>query len=164
MRPISQMTMRAKHLLLTLLWISSAPAAFAGCDGTMFGVTSEDPLLSSVDITFTPVYSSATTSGTSNCPDWDLASYEQQARFRFLVANREQLQEQIATGHGEHVNALATLFACSPTGQAQFASFLRLHQQRLTHHLDHSSPQVIIPEMQQWIHAHPSLRYECSAS
>ena len=34
----------------------------------MMGATSEDPLLSSVDLSFSPIYSSATTSGTGHGP------------------------------------------------------------------------------------------------
>ncbi len=76
--------------------------SFAGCEGTMMGATSGDPLLSSVDLTFSPIYSSATTSGTSNCPNWDIALQERFARWQFLVANQSILEEEIATGHGPH--------------------------------------------------------------
>ena len=74
-------------LLLTSLFFLGVAESFAGCEGTMMGATSEDPLLSSVDLTFSPVYSSATTSGTSNCPNWDIALQERFARWQFLVAN-----------------------------------------------------------------------------
>ena len=73
-------------LLLTSLFFLGVAESFAGCEGTMMGATSEDPLLSSVDLTFSPIYSSATTSGTSNCPNWDIALQERFARWQFLVA------------------------------------------------------------------------------
>lgn len=129
------------------------------------GATNEDPLLSSVDITFSPIYSSATTSGTSNCPNWDIALWEKRARFEFLVANREFLQEEISQGAGPHTSALAALYRCSSLGQVQFSAFLRLHQQRINYHLrPEAQPEALVPELSEWIQLHPSLRHECATS
>ena len=87
----------------------------------MMGATSEDPLLSSVDLTFSPIYSSATTSGTSNCPNWDIALQERFARWQFLVANQSILEEEIATGHGPHSEALGALYYCSEVVNSSLA-------------------------------------------
>ena len=42
------------------------------CRGEGFlGISSKDPIMSWVDLTFSPVYTSASTSGTSGCKNWD---------------------------------------------------------------------------------------------
>ncbi len=149
-------------LLLTSLFFLGVAESFAGCEGTMMGATSEDPLLSSVDLTFSPIYSSATTSGTSNCPNWDIALQERFARWQFLVANQAMLEEEIATGHGPHSEALGALYYCSEVGQQQFGNFLRLHQERIDFHLNSTGQvEALVPVLSQWIQSHPSLRHEC---
>ena len=44
----------------------------AACRGEGFmGISSRDPIMSWVDLTYSPIYSSASTSGTLGCKNWD---------------------------------------------------------------------------------------------
>ena len=57
----------------------------AACRGEGFmGVSTNDPIQSFVDITFSPVYSSASTSGTLGCKDWNFSQFLEQSRMQFL--------------------------------------------------------------------------------
>ena len=53
----------------------------AACRGEGYmGISSRDPIMSWVDLTYSPIYSSASTSGTSGCKNWDFG-YERYTEF-----------------------------------------------------------------------------------
>ena len=57
----------------------------AGCTSKGFlGATPEDPVMSVVDISLSPVYSFATTSGTSGCKNWDFGQLLKNERINFV--------------------------------------------------------------------------------
>ncbi|GIT07929.1 MAG: hypothetical protein CM1200mP30_15590 [Pseudomonadota bacterium] len=57
------------------------------------GISSRDPIMSWVDLTYSPVYSSASTSGTLGCKNWDFG-YERYTEYvlrQFIKKSHEQL-------------------------------------------------------------------------
>ena len=53
-----------------LIFIKAEPQAACRGEGFM-GISSRDPIMSWVDLTYSPIYSSASTSGTLGCKNWD---------------------------------------------------------------------------------------------
>ena len=91
----------------------SAGNLHAACAGEGFmGASSGDPVMSMVDITFSPLYSSSTTSGTSGCQNWDFALHLQKEREKFVRIRHQQLLEQSSAGDGPLLEAWSMLMAC----------------------------------------------------
>ncbi len=103
-----------KRLSLGLLiGIGITTSAWAGCDGSgMMGATQENPIVSTVDLSFSPTYSVSSTSGTSGCKNWDFARYLEEERERYLASNKRDLLENIAQGAGPHLQAFSQLAGC----------------------------------------------------
>lgn len=104
-----------KRLFLgVLIGFGATASAWAGCSGSgMMGATPENPIMSTVDITFSPTYSVSSTSGTSGCKNWDFAQWLREERTRYLAQNQTELLENIAQGQGPHLQALAQLAGCT---------------------------------------------------
>ena len=84
-------------ILLTvsiIIFFSLKTELQAGCRGEGFmGISSRDPIMSWVDLTYSPIYSSASTSGTLGCKNWDFG-YERYTEYvlrQFLKKSHEQL-------------------------------------------------------------------------
>ncbi len=73
------------------------------------GFASENPGMFSVDLTLSPTFAAASTSGTSGCQQWHYA----QEQDRFLETQWEQLAQESAQGGGPHLMALSRLMGCS---------------------------------------------------
>ena len=61
------------------------------------GISSRDPIMSCVDLTYSPIYSSASTSGTSGCKNWDFG-YERYTEFalrQFLKKSHDQFLDEV---------------------------------------------------------------------
>ena len=75
----------------------------AACRGEGYmGISSRDPIMSWVDLTYSPIYSSASTSGTSGCKNWDFG-YERYTEFalrQFLKKSHEQFLSETVQGKG----------------------------------------------------------------
>ena len=78
-------------------------------------------------MTFSPVYSSATTSGTSGCQNCDFATFLKEERLNFVRIHHEILLEQSSKGKGPQLEVLASLMSCEPEVQTQFNRMLRSH-------------------------------------
>ena len=76
------------------------------------GVSTNDPIMLWVDITYSPVYSSASTSGTLGCKDWNFSQFLEQSQMQFLQQSHTQLLVETVQGHGPHLEALAKLMTC----------------------------------------------------
>ncbi|MGK5093106.1 DUF3015 family protein [Deltaproteobacteria bacterium TL4] len=147
---------------LSLVWGGAPEKALAGCEGTYLGITQKNPIFSTLDLTMSPFYSAATTSGTSGCPNWDFVQYLEQSRYQLLISKKEQLLEESSQGTGPHLKALALMMGCRESSAQAFGEMLQLHFVRLSYYLHDSevSPNVV-SLLEQWIKEHPSLREEC---
>ena len=111
-----------------MILILSIANLHAACSGEGFmGVTSGDPVMSMVDITFSPIFSSSTTSGTSGCQDWDFALILQKEREKFVRIQHQGLLEQSSAGQGPLLEAWSKLMSCPNEVQPRFNLVLRSH-------------------------------------
>ena len=109
-----------KNIYLHIFLISGLIFLFLGasfqlkgaCRGEGFmGISSKDPIMSWVDLTFSPVYTSASTSGTSGCKNWDFP-YEQYMEYvirEFIDNSQKQLLAETVKGYGTHLEALSMM-------------------------------------------------------
>jgi len=158
--------MRVHHYrrfgILVIFLMGWGGSAHAGCEGTFVGATDDNPIFSSVDVTFSPTYSGATTSGTSKCPNWDFVQYLDKSRQQFIVKEKLRLMEEIAQGQGRQLNALAQMMGCPATGYSPFSKLLHDHYQQVSKHLmdvDHSKQ--VLDLVKAWVQANPVLKNEC---
>ena len=63
------------------------------------GLASKDPGMLSVNVTFSPTFAGASTSGTSGCKQWKFSA---QVRQEFVESQWAQLREASAQGRGAH--------------------------------------------------------------
>ena len=138
----------------------------AACRGEGFmGVSTNDPIMSWVDITFSPVYSSASTSGTLGCKNWNISQFLEQSRMQFLQKSHTQLLEETVQGHGPHLEALAKLMTCPQSSAEAFSKMLWEHRQQ-TVQIFETAKQTpeFLAELRKWITANRQLRNNCSLS
>ena len=105
----------------------------AACRGEGYmGISSRDPIMSWVDLTYSPIYSSASTSGTSGCKNWDFGyeSYTENVLKRFLKKSHEQFLFETVKGHGPHIEALSRLMACPHSSKDAFSDMLKEYRQQ----------------------------------
>jgi len=62
------------------------------------GVSTNDPIMSWVDLTSSPVYTSASTSGTSGCKNWEFSQYLERTRRQFIKKSQRQLLVETVQG------------------------------------------------------------------
>jgi hypothetical protein len=111
-------------LLLTMTAFFWSNVLWACHKGGPMGFASNDPGAFSLDITISPTYTGASTSGTAGCKDWD---YSMHQRNHYLETQWTFLSEEAAQGKGEHLTALAQIMGCGEERQSQFRVFLRYH-------------------------------------
>lgn len=150
-------------LIVFLFWGSET--VYAGCEGGFVGASDRNPVMSSVDITFSPVYSSATTSGTSGCPNWNFSQYLDMSREKFVLIKKEALIEETVQGDGQHLHALASLMGCSTSGYPLFTNMMRLHYNRVNYYFQRpNQARRFLNHLKQWVREHPFLSQECKLS
>ena len=138
----------------------------AACRGEGFlGVSSKDPIMSWVDLTYSPVYSSASTSGTSGCKNWDLTQYLEREQRQFIKKSHQQLLVEMVRGQGPHLVALARLMECPQSSSKVFAVMLWEHRQHTVHFFETAkqTPEFMT-ELRKWIKGDPELRKTCGLS
>ena len=138
----------------------------AACRGEGFmGVSSKDPIMSWVDLTYSPVYSSASTSGTLGCKNWDFTQYLEREQRKFIKNSHQQLLVETVRGQGPHLVALARLMECPQSFSKVFAGMLWEHRQK-TVQLFETAKQTpeFMTELIKWIKAEPKLRNTCGMS
>ena len=105
----------------------------AACRGEGYmGISSRDPIMSWVDLTYSPIYSSASTSGTSGCKNWDFG-YERYTEYvlrQFLKKSHEQFLSETVQGEGPHIEALSRLMACPHSSLDAFSDLLKEYRQQ----------------------------------
>ena len=127
------------------------------------GVTSKDPVMSIVDLTFSPLYSSSTTSGTSGCQNWDFAFFLQKEREKFVRIQYQGLLEESSSGQGALLGAWSKLMACPFEVQTQFNLMMRDHFSESVLVLNSPQRAKAYPEkVKSWILQNPVLRIACN--
>ena len=129
------------------------------------GASTNDPILSLVDITFSPVYSSASTSGTLGCKNWNISQFLEQSRMQFLQQSHTELLVETVQGQGPHLEALAKLMSCTQSSAAAFSIMLWKHRQQTVQIFETAkqTPEFLV-ELRKWIAANQELRNNCSLS
>ena len=153
-------------LLSSILLLGESTQLHAACRGEGFmGVSSNDPIMSWVDLTYSPTYSSASTSGTLGCKNWNFSQYIEHVRRKFLKQTHSQLLAETVQGHGSHLEALTTLMTCPPSSVETFSGMLWAHRQQTVEIFETSKQsQEFLTELRKWIKANPELRNTCRLS
>lgn len=117
-----------KIILLLITILLSKEEIVACHKGGPMGFATNDPGAFSLDITISPTYTGASTSGTAGCKDWD---YSHQQRKFFLETQWSYLSEDVARGKGDHLSAFTKIMGCENERSIQFASLIREHYSAL---------------------------------
>ena len=153
-------------LLSSILLLGKSTQLHASCRGEGFmGISSNDPIMSWVDLTYSPTYSSASTSGTLGCKNWNFTQHIEHVRRKFLKQTHSQLLAEAVQGHGSHLEALTTLMTCPPSSVETFSGMLWAHRQQTVEIFETSKQsQEFLTELRKWIKANPELRNTCRLS
>ncbi|MBF0278432.1 MAG: DUF3015 family protein [SAR324 cluster bacterium] len=95
------------------------------------GFSNRRPGMLTADISYSPTYSSASTSGTSGCKNWDFLKLQQETQNQYVKVEWENLSEEAARGSGIHLAALAQLLGCHGEKQISFDTLLKRHYHAL---------------------------------
>ena len=153
--------------LLMFLIFGSILQLKGACRGEGFmGISSKDPIMSWVDLTFSPVYTSASTSGTSGCKNWDFP-YEKYIEYvinKFIKKTHKQLLIETVKGYGDHLEALS-IMACPKSSIKNFTHMLKSNSKQAISILkDSNQKSDFLIHLKNWIHNYPKLRGECFLS
>ena len=153
-------------LLSSILLLGESTQLHAACRSEGFmGISSNDPIMSWVDLTYSPTYSSASTSGTLGCKNWNFSQYIEHVRRKFLKQTHSQLLAETVQGHGSHLEALTTLMTCPPSSVETFSGMLWAHRQQTVEIFETTKQsQEFLTELRKWIKANPELRNTCRLS
>ncbi|MBC8259044.1 MAG: DUF3015 family protein [SAR324 cluster bacterium] len=162
----------AKHLqtilfsFTLLLFLNLNNELLAACRGEGFvGISNNDPIMSWVDLTYSPTYSSASTSGTSGCKNWDFSQYLEDVRLQFVEQSQVQLLAETVQGHGPHLDALSRLMTCPESTTNVFSGMLWNHRlQTITIFETSNKSREYLAELRKWILDSPELRNSCRIS
>jgi len=170
-RIVSQFFKEIMKFLLTvsvfILFFTTAEIQ-AGCRGEGFmGISSRDPIMSWVDMTYSPIYSSASTSGTSGCKNWDFG-YERYTEYvlrQFLKKSHIQLLSETVQGRGPHIEALSRLMACPHSAKDAFSDMLKEYRQETVEIFSTSShSNEFLTELRLWMNKNTELSEKCILS
>ena len=163
-------SIKSKHLqfsLLNLLFFFVLGSNFklhGACRGEGFmGISSKDPIMSWVDFTYSPVYTSASTSGTSGCKNWNF-TYEEYVLKQFLKKSHKQILIETVQGQGIHIEALSRM-TCPNTSVEMFTGMLYKHRQE-TVHIFRTTEQTheFLDKLRKWIKDNTDLQGSCLLS
>ena len=152
--------------LFMFIFIKAEPQAACRGEGFM-GITSRDPIMSWVDLTYSPVYSSASTSGTLGCKNWDFG-YERYTEYvlrQFIKKSHGQLMSETVQGQGPHIEALSRLMACPYSSKNAFSQMMKKHRQQTVEIFSSSKQSAnFLVELRLWMQKNPELREKCRLS
>ena len=149
-----------------VLLLSNKYELQAACRGEGFmGVSSKDPIMSWVDLTYSPVYTSGSTSGTSGCKNWDFTEYLEREQRQFIKKSHQQLLVETLRGQGPHLDALSRLMECPQSSSELFAGMLWEYRQKTVKLFETAkqTPEFMV-ELRKWIKDDPKLRNTCGMS
>ena len=92
------------------------------------GLASKDPGMLSVNVTFSPTFAGASTSGTSGCKKWNFSA---QVRQEFVESQWAQLREASAQGRGAHLVVFSDVMGCETEGLHVFSQMMKSNYKRL---------------------------------
>ena len=92
------------------------------------GLASKDPGMLSVNVTFSPTFAGASTSGTSGCKKWKFSA---QVRQEFVESQWAQLREASAQGRGAHLAVFSSVMGCETEGLHVFSQMMKSNYKRL---------------------------------
>ena len=92
------------------------------------GLASKDPGMLSVNVTFSPTFAGASTSGTSGCKKWKFSA---QVRQEFLESQWALLREDSAQGRGAHLAVFYDVMGCETEGFHVFSQMMKSNYKRL---------------------------------
>ena len=108
-----------KTILFSLFLGSAAFASDSGCGLGSMIIKENTKVMQVLAATTNASFGSQTfgiTFGTSNCSASGLVMNEKQIQY-FVEVNQQELQREMAQGHGEKVSTLAALAGCSTSAQ-----------------------------------------------
>ena len=82
----------------------------------------------SVNVTFSPTFAGASTSGTSGCKKWNFSA---QVQKEFVESQWAQLREASAQGRGEHLSVFSNVMGCETEGLHVFSQMMKSNYKRL---------------------------------
>lgn len=133
-------------------------------DNQYWGITSQQPLMSTIDVSSSTFYSTTSTSGTSGCPNWDFAQHLAESRKKFLNHHHQMLLEEASQGQGPHLAGLGRLMGCPLSEDLQFATMLKNYYVPLMKHLSVSGnphTTAFLTDLQHWIAQDAQLKNAC---
>ena len=77
----------------------------------------------------------------------------------FLDSEYDFIRQQVAYGHGAHLDALATINGCEEWVRVEFSRALRVNYIELFS--DHNKPHTLRSGIEQLIDSNPKLKYSC---
>ena len=77
----------------------------------------------------------------------------------FLDSEYDFIRQQVAYGHGAHLDALATINGCEEVVRVEFSKALRVNYIELFS--DHNKPHTLRNGIEQLIDSNPKLKYSC---
>ena len=92
------------------------------------GIASKDPGMLSVNVTFSPTFAGASTSGTSGCKKWNFSA---QVRQDFVESQWAQLREASAQGRGAYLAVFSDVMGCETEGFHVFSQMMKSNYKRL---------------------------------
>ncbi|MBF0278433.1 MAG: DUF3015 family protein [SAR324 cluster bacterium] len=149
--------------ILLLVFFNNQVEAYCN-ENNYFGISSGSPIMSTVDVTASPLYSTTSTSGTSGCKNWDFAKYLEESRKKFVSRQHQQILEETAQGGGPHLKALGKLMGCTGTHNHQFGILMKRHHAKITRHLtrfDHRKTLLVLKDLKHWIAQDLELSKSC---
>ena len=92
------------------------------------GLASKDPGMLTVNVTFSPTFAGASTSGTSGCKKWKFSA---QVRQEFVESQWAQLREASAKGRGAHLAVFSNVMGCETARLHVFSQMMKSNYKRL---------------------------------
>ena len=92
------------------------------------GLASKDPGMLSVNVTFSPTFAGASTSGTSGCKKWKFSA---KVRQEFVESQWALLREASAQGRGAHLAVFSNVMGCETKGLHVFSQMMKSNYKRL---------------------------------
>ncbi len=96
------------------------------------GLASKDPGMLSVNVTFSPTFAGASTSGTSGCKKWKFSA---QVRQEFVESQWAQLREASAQGRGAHLAVFSDVMGCETEGLHVFSQMSFILTKRISYRI-----------------------------
>ena len=137
--------------------------AMACHKGGPMGFAKLYPGMLTADISYSPTYTSASTSGTSGCKNWDFVKLWKETQQQYVVVKWDQLSEEAARGSGTHLQGLAQLMGCPHQKHALFGIFLKTHYKSLflTPLRSQQQSQQFLPTLQILLAQQKELAFSC---